>query len=367
MKHLKRWLALLLSAVLALTFLSACGTGGISSSSLAQLLSGELENVTVTGDANFDRALKAAVQKGGSDPDAVLAALKEELAISGGTLSFSISGLGGGSAGRQGLSVLFEPGINPTAAANNAATSWLGVLRGLAGSGAYSAHVSMVQVKGGYILAIAVTVEQPGNLGSDDDDDDTPDPEPAPITSPADLIKAILNNDGSSPITLTSEYTSSDLTRDVLEKAGIENGILNFGGATVVLTGNKPLFNTISEDVTLSGLKIQVNGSIDTGIVEGNHLYVSPVAVTNKGTITNCDVTINSNISANATGPYSIIFTGFVAAVNYGTIQDCFFTITGNGSITGPFSSAFVCHAAVKNHHTIQNCSLQVDGSLTIY
>ena len=132
---------------------------------------GQVENVSVETDPAFDRALKAAVQRGGSDPDAVLNALVEELEITA-PLRFSISGLGSGSAGQQGLDVVFQSGTNPNAAANNAATVWLPILRGLEGNGgAYSARASLVEVNGGYILAIGVTVEQPAE-----------EDEPAPVT-----------------------------------------------------------------------------------------------------------------------------------------------------------------------------------------
>lgn len=130
---------------------------------------GQVENVSVETDPAFDRALKAAVQRGGSDPDAVLNALVEELEITA-PLRFSISGLGSGSAGQQGLDVVFQSGTNPNAAANNAATAWLPILRGLEGNGgAYSARASLVEVNGGYILAIGVKVEQPGDGGDEPD------------------------------------------------------------------------------------------------------------------------------------------------------------------------------------------------------
>ena len=132
---------------------------------------GQVENVSVETDPAFDRALKAAVQRGGSDPDAVLNALVEELEITA-PLRFSISGLGSGSAGQQGLDVVFQSGTNPNAAANNAATAWLPILRGLEGNGgAYSARASLVEVNGGCIVAIEVTVEQPAE-----------EDEPAPVT-----------------------------------------------------------------------------------------------------------------------------------------------------------------------------------------
>lgn len=133
---------------------------------------GQVENVSVETDPAFDRALKAAVQRGGSDPDAVLNALVEELGITGGTVNFTVSGLNNASVGRQSLDVFFLPGADPTAAANNAAAGWLPTLRSLSGNGGeYSSRVSLVEVNGGCIVAIEVTVEQPAE-----------EDEPAPVT-----------------------------------------------------------------------------------------------------------------------------------------------------------------------------------------
>ncbi len=169
--RVKKILALLLAAALAVTLLAGCGSGSIRHNALVQLLSSELENVEVTGDAAFDQALKAAVAQGGSDPAAVLAALQEELGLAG-TVNFSTSILGGSSVGSTALKVEFEAVASSSVAAGAAANSWLGVLRYLPEDGAYSAKVSMVEVNGGYILAIEVTVEQPGDSGD----------EPEPVT-----------------------------------------------------------------------------------------------------------------------------------------------------------------------------------------
>ena len=188
---------------------------------------GQVENVSVETDPAFDRALKAAVQRGGSDPDTVLNALVEELEITA-PLRFSISGLGSGSAGQQGLDVVFQSGTNPNAAANNAATAWLPILRGLEGNGgAYSARASLVEVNGGYILAIGVKVEQPG-------EEDEPDPvtltgivvtqNPTKITyisgesfNPAGMTVSEVYSDGTKTAVTDYTYSTAPLTKDTTE------------------------------------------------------------------------------------------------------------------------------------------------------
>lgn len=145
--------------------------GGIHSGLLINLLKNQLgENVSVSTDSNLDRALKTAVEKAGSsDAEAILAALQQELGVN--SVRFSYAILGSSPVGSQSLDVRVEAVNNATAAANNAANSWLGVLRYLPEEGDYSVRASMVEVNGGYILAIEVTVEQTGSTSSDDDDD----------------------------------------------------------------------------------------------------------------------------------------------------------------------------------------------------
>ena len=211
---------------------------------------GQVENVSVETDPAFDRALKAAVQRGGSDPDAVLNALVEELEITA-PLRFSISGLGSGSAGQQGLDVVFQSGTNPNAAANNAATAWLPILRGLEGNGgAYSARASLVEVNGGYILAIGVKVEQPGDGGDE--------PEPVTLKSiavstnptktvywvnetfdPAGMIITAKYSDNS--IKTIDQITSSDpkgvsWSTDTFKTAGPQTVTISYGGKTAEVT-----------------------------------------------------------------------------------------------------------------------------------
>lgn len=266
MKHLKRWLALMVAAALALSLLTGCCTGGISSNLLLEVLMGQVENVSVETDPAFDRALKAAVQRGGSDPDAVLNALVEELEITA-PLRFSISGLGSGSAGQQGLDVVFQSGTNPNAAANNAATAWLPILRGLEGNGgAYSARASLVEVNGGYILAIGVKVEQPGDGGDE--------PEPVTLKSiavstnptktvywvnetfdPAGMeITATYSNNTTTTINGITETDKKDVswTPETLDTAGKQTVTISYGGksTTVSVTVKEPAVKELKVEHT---------------------------------------------------------------------------------------------------------------------
>ena len=227
---------------------------------------GQVENVSVETDPAFDRALKAAVQRGGSDPDAVLNALVEELEITA-PLRFSILGLGSGSAGQQGLDVVFQSGTNPNAAANNATTAWLPILRGLEGNGgAYSARASLVEVNGGCIVAIEVTVEQPAE-----------EDEPAPVTltgisvsgckteyfvgqsfDPTGMtVTATYSDNSTKTITGITETDKKNVSWDTekFTNAGTKTVTISYGGKTAAVT----------VDVKISGVnKIEVDNYKNT-------------------------------------------------------------------------------------------------------
>ena len=57
--HLKKWLALLVSAALALALLAGCGNGGKALSRVfVDLLEGQYQNLSVQTDSKLEAALK---------------------------------------------------------------------------------------------------------------------------------------------------------------------------------------------------------------------------------------------------------------------------------------------------------------------
>ena len=347
MKHLKRWLALLVSAALALTLLAGCGSGSIQRNSLVQLLSGQLENVQVTGDAAFDRALKTAVRQGGSDPEAVLSALAEELGISA-PLSFSISALSGGKAGQQSLDVVFQPGSDPDTAANNAASGWLPTLRGLGSSGKYSARVSLAETDGGCILAIEVTVVQPGSSEEstgEDPEDGSSQPEDPEYTDDGNgnytvgSAKGLMNlaklvNGGKTDIniTLTSGITLTGEWTPIGTESQPYTGTFDGGGKTITglkITGsndNAGLFGCIGDGGMVKDLNLTVTSI--SGYNAGG------VAGRNSGTIQNCSVSGGTVTGNNCAG-------GVVGdnPAFFGAIENCHYT---GGTVTGGYAGGVV-------------------------
>lgn len=332
MKHLKRWLALSISAVLVLSLLTGC-SGNIRSNVLFRLLKDELENVQVDTDSDFDRALKTAIQEGGANAEDVQAALAKELNLAPYQVDFSIPALEIATPGQQAVNVVFVSDSDINIAAMRAAVQWQLVLQGLPKEDQYSARVSAVRSGSGYFLAIHLTVEQIGNQGGDEPS------EPAPITTPAELVTAIqdaIQSGATRPIALTLKYKPGALTTEILEAAGIQGGTLDCNGVRIVIPENLTieggLFTRIEAEVTLKNLNLEIQGKVTH---TGRDAAAGGIAWYNSGTIQDCHVTLKGtgSIFAETTQPGSQARAGGIAGVNDdgGQIISC--TLTG-GSIT---------------------------------
>lgn len=332
MKHLKRWLALSISAVLVLSLLTGC-SGNIRSNVLFRLLKDELENVQVDTDSDFDRALKTAIQEGGANAEDVQAALAKELNLAPYQVDFSIPALEIATPGQQAVNVVFVSDSDINIAAMRAAVQWQLVLQGLPKEDQYSARVSAVRSGSGYFLAIHLTVEQIGNQGGDEPS------EPAPITTPDELVTAIqdaIQSGATRPIALTLKYKPGALTTEILEGAGIQGGTLDCNGVRIVIPENLTieggLFTRIEAEVTLKNLNLEIRGKVTH---TGKDAAAGGIAWYNSGTIQDCHVTLKGtgSIFAETTQPGSQARAGGIAGVNDddGQIISC--TLTG-GSIT---------------------------------
>lgn len=311
-----------------------CTGGGISSSALAQLLSGELKNTTVTSSADFDRALKAAVQTGGADAEKVQTALAEGLSLApAAQVDFTISALESAKAGRQALNVVFEAGSDVNAAALGAAIDWLLVLRGLPQDGQYTAQVGAVRTDGGYILAIHLKVEEPGTLPSE------PEPIPEGGYEVIEGVYHVYNEEGLKKWAEAAQKdlsTSCTLERDITlsgEWTPIGNSSTpytgKFDGNHCTITG---LIISSGDYVGLFGY-IGLNGRVENLTLANVNISggwnVGGVVGYNSGTITGCKVEGDS-VSGSIT-------VGGVAGLNDGTITACYATgsVSGNSRVGG--------------------------------
>ena len=335
--HLKKWLALLLSAALVVGLLAGCGGSKALSDVTADLLSGLYDNVAVEVDPDLTAALKKAVKAGGTEEE-IYAALLDNLNLSGSVISFDR--LASGQKGDHGVNLLFYPGSDSDAAARSAVTQWGKVFGSLPKDGSYRAHVSMIEAENGYCIAVDVEVLKAGKPDKDDDDDDTLQPEdPIPeggytydedtgiyTVYSADGLKnmAKLVNDGKTDINITLtddiDLTGVDWTLIGSDDKRAYKGDFDGGGHTIsnlqasssnYTDGYVGLFGVVGSSGTVKNLVLK-NPVITSGG------FVGAVAGKNAGgTIEGCSVEDGKITGNNAGG---------VVGLNRGTITACYWS-----------------------------------------
>ena len=165
--QIRKWLALLVSAALALSLLAGCGNGSKALSDvIADLLSGQYANVTVEIDPDLEGDLRQAVHEGETEEE-IRAALEK---ILGSGVSFRL--IGDGQQGDSAWNLILYPGNDPAAAARSAFTEWNKVFGSLPRDGQYSAGLAMLETDNGYAILVKATVDKAASRDDDDDDDD---------------------------------------------------------------------------------------------------------------------------------------------------------------------------------------------------
>ena len=287
--YLKKCLALLVSAALALSLLAGCGGSKALSQVIADLLSGQYNNVTVEVDPDLTAALKKAASAGDTQEE-VLAALVENLNLSGGSITFS--NLGDGQQGQHGVTLTFQPGSDPEAAARSAFTEWNRVFSSLPDDGSYRAHVSMIETEGGYYIAVDVEVLKAGSHDKDD-----------PVTLTKIVLSGIYKIEyivdetfDKTDLTVTAYYSNN--TSKVVDNYSISpSGALTVQDDTVTITYEEygqTASATISIAVTDPGFKM--NG--DTyEVYNADGLQAWAEAVNGGAYSANCTLTSDINLS----------------------------------------------------------------------
>ena len=321
----KRLLALLVSAALALSLLAGCGGGKALSQVVVDLLDGLYSNISVEADSELTAALKKAAAEGGTEEE-ILSRMIEILNLN--NVSITFTRLGSGQQGDHAVTLYFQAGTDPDAAARNALAQWAGTLGTLPDDGSYQADVAMIETENGYYIALDVEVLKAGKPDKPDKDDDEPETKPEQdkgysydtesgtyTVKEADGLQELFNDKNDSDfdgITITLEasvpYT---VNTDDGPLAETFKGELQGNGATVTITdGTQGLFNT--NDGTVQDVDIQVTGTISN---PGG--TIGAVAGTNNGNIQNCHVTGGTIESTNKGD------VGGIVGANYGTIQGC--------------------------------------------
>ncbi len=337
----RKILAVLLAAAMALSLLAGCG-GKALSQVIVDLLDGLYSNVSVEADSDLTAALKQAAAEGGTEEE-ILSRMIEILNHNGGSITFTR--LGSGQQGDHAVTLYFQTGTDPDAAARNALAQWAGTLGTLPDDGSYQADVAMIETENGYYIALDVEVLKAGTPDKPDKDDDEPEPqepEKDPYTK---------NADGS--------YTVN--TKDGLQQL-VED--LNWPADDAILSANI----TLEEDVTLTGNwePIGNNETPYTGTFNGNDKTVTGLAITSSnryvgmfgyvtGTVQNVNlasVTVTSDYTVEKAAGYTGAVAGYLSSK--GTITGC--SVSGNVTITGTNGNAG--GVVGSSYGAISNCKV---------
>ena len=366
--QLKKLLALLLSAALALSLLAGCGGESVARSLLA-LLDGKYANVSVEMDPDLEADLRQALSETENDDEAAIRAALETLL--GSTITFRY--LGEGQQGDTAFDLIFYAGADPDKAAQSAYSQWNGTFSNLPDDGLYTAALAQVQTENGVWLLVQATVDKAGTVDKPDKDDDEPEePEDPGYTvdekgsytvNTENGLQELFEEKNSSfdkntviKLTAGKEYTvSQQLAADF---KGTLQGEDETNKATINIADDcNGLFQQISGG-TVKNITFNVQTDISNTYSYGDTTTAGAVAGRNNGTIQNCDVTINAGGSITANGTSDVYAGGIVGTNESGReISGCKVTING-GSITAANGDpdTYAGGIAGENKGTISNC-----------
>lgn len=381
--QIRKWLALLVSAALALSLLAGCGGESVASA-LLKLLDGRYPNISIEIDPELEADLRQAIRKAeaenaGDDAAAIRAALETAL---GSTITFRY--LGDGQKGDTAFDLVFYAGSDPDKAAQAAYSQWNLVFGSLPRDGQYSAGLAMVETNSGIWMLVKATVEKAGSR------DDGPDDVVVKGTGftynvTKKTITVELDNEGMQELFFNNADTKVEAARSngfediiITLKTGtysvndtfetpFKGTLQGESGATITLTGGSGLFAQIAGDGKAEKLNITVEGTISNDSEKGK---AGAVAGVNNGTISDCKVTINGG------GSISGDFAGGIAGWNKGTISSCQVegsSIDGNPQIHGDkhaggiASSNETSTSTIKGPCTVTGVFINASSSASIH
>ena len=346
----RKILAVLLAAAMAISLLAGCGGGKALSQVIVDLLDNLYSNVSVEADSDLTAALKQAAAEGGTEEE-ILSRMIEILNHKGGSITFTL--LGSGQQGNHAVTLYFQTGTDPDAAARNALAQWAGTLGTLPDDGSYQADVAMIETENGYYVALDVEVLKAGKP-------DKPDkPDSGPTLGPTDV--GFANDDYS--VSGTEEQKTFN----------VKTGTGLVAWANYVRAENWNTNCTLEADVTLTGSWEPIGNDETpyTGTFDGNGKTVTGLAITSSnryvgmfgyvtGTVQNVNLE-QVTVTNNYTEQYQAGFTGAVAGYlsGTGTITGC--SVSGSVTITGPNGNAG--GVVGSNSGIISNCKV---NTLTI-
>ena len=333
--QLKKLLALLLSAALALSLLAGCGGESVARSLLA-LLDGKYANVSVEMDPDLEADLRQALSETENDDEAAIRAALETLL--GSTITFRY--LGEGQQGDTAFDLIFYAGADPDKAAQSAYSQWNPILSNVPADGQYDTSLAMVETNSGVWMLVKATVEKAGSRDDGPDDLvvkgtgftynvtkntitvelDSKGMQELFFSNPDTKVEAARNN-GFEDIIITLKagtYSVNDTFKTPFK--GTLKGENEDNKATITLTGgSNGLFQQIDSKGRVENITFEVQTAITDTYTDSdsNTTRAGAVAGENNGAISGCTVTIDT--SGSISGDYA----GGIAGWNEGTISSC--------------------------------------------
>lgn len=156
--RIKKLLAMLLAAAMALTLFAGCCSPSLLRL-LLELLQDQYQNITVTAEDDLDATLRQAVSENDTFED-ITAALAQAL-----DKTVEFESLRSARAGDQTFSLVYRTGTDTQAIARQTYTDWNKILGSLPTGGRYLADLAVRKSGGGYYILVNVTVQKGSSSG----------------------------------------------------------------------------------------------------------------------------------------------------------------------------------------------------------
>lgn len=316
--QIRKWLALLVSAALALSLLAGCGNGESVARSLLNLLDGKYANVSVEMDPDLEADLRQAIRtaeaesENETDDEAAIRAALETLL--GSTITFRY--LGEGQQGDTAFDLIFYAGADPDKAAQAAYSQWNPIFSNVPDDGKYGTGLAMVETENGVWMLVKATVEKAGTEDK---------PEPAAVTGisvstqpkktqynpgedfdPDGMVITVTYSDGSTKI-ISSDYSSKGVTWSPANINADTTVTITYGGKTDTVAVKLITL----ESIDVSGdyqTEYKVNDSFNpTGMVVTAH-YSDKSSIIISGSYDENGVTWEP-VTFNTIGPHDVTIT----------------------------------------------------------
>lgn len=391
--RIKKFLALLLAAAMALAVFAGCGNNPSIERILMEMLDGRYDNVTVELDPDLKAELRQAISEYGDDgEDAVRGDLEKRLGT-----NRPLRYLKNLQQGESAFDLLFYLGSNPDAAVQSAYNQWNPIFSTLPHNGQYALELAAIQAEDGYYILAYSKVNRAGS--SDRPDRDDPEQEVIPesgyekdgkdytIYNDKGLQNVFLGGYEGTPnvddelnddrannftdCTITLKGTTYLVTRQLLEEfngklVGEKDTLIKIDGKGYGLAPSEGfeeaalycgMFGNVLENGSVENLNIEVLNITLGGYAGG---YTGSITGINDGNISGCNVTIHTIDQTQALVPWSA---GGITGLNRKTIRDCHVTIAAAGSvITDGFGGGIAGINGAKGcNASIEGCSVTIE------